>query len=245
MILIARPSPPLKRAGNRSRSRLKFISYILAASRPVSAQRAIDRQSTDLAQRRFEIDHEIRIRPIAGRGPSDDDVIGTRLSAARQHLGGNRTQSPLGPIANHRITDLSACGKADPYRLTTISLGRTAYGLQDEPRSHSPAAFGGNTKKIGSVLQPYKAARHQYPHRGKRARFLPRAGHRVGAAEASGGETLAALRAARRQHPATARGRHSRTKAVATLADELARLVSALHGAGSNEYCLDWAEAAI
>jgi hypothetical protein len=61
----------------------------------------------------------------------------------------------------------------------------------------------------------------------------------AGAAERLGRQAFATLCAPRRQHPATARGGHARTKAVAALADELAGLVSALHGTGSKGNCLD------
>src|SRR5438477_5451 len=56
--------------------------------------------------------------------------------------------------------------------------------------------------------------------------------------DGSGRKALAAFRAPRCQHPAAARRSHSRTKAVAALADEPARLVSALHGTLSNGNCL-------
>ena len=55
----------------------------------------------------------------------------------------------------------------------------------------------------------------------------------------SGRQALAALRAARREHAATARRRHPGTEAMAALADKLAGLVSALHGTGSNGDCLN------
>ena len=52
--------------------------------------------------------------------------------------------------------------------------------------------------------------------------------------QGSGRQALAALGPPRGEHPAAARGGHARTKAVAALADEPARLVSALHGTFSN-----------
>src|SRR5437763_14685898 len=54
---------------------------------------------------------------------------------------------------------------------------------------------------------------------------------------ASGREALAALRAPRRQHPTPAGGGHARTETVTALADELAGLVSALHGTCSYDDC--------
>jgi hypothetical protein len=55
-------------------------------------------------------------------------------------------------------------------------------------------------------------------------------GHRP---EMSGGELLAASGAARGDHLAAADRRHARPKTVPTFADELARLISALHGTNS------------
>jgi hypothetical protein len=56
--------------------------------------------------------------------------------------------------------------------------------------------------------------------------------------KSSGRQALAAFRASRGQHPAAAWRGHSRAEAMAALADELAGLVSALHGTGSNGDCL-------
>jgi hypothetical protein len=56
--------------------------------------------------------------------------------------------------------------------------------------------------------------------------------------KSSGRQALAALRASRGQHAAPAWRGHPRTEAMAALADELAGLVSALHGTGSNDDCL-------
>src|SRR5579884_35095 len=61
----------------------------------------------------------------------------------------------------------------------------------------------------------------------------------------SGREALAALGAPRRQHPTAADRRHSGAKAMAALADELAGLVSALHGANSDDGLRGRAEGAV
>jgi len=78
-------------------------------------------------------------------------------------------------------------------------------------------------KKIGADLQGYKSAAHR--NQGDRVM-------RVEIAR-SGGQPLAALCPSRRQHPAPGRSCHACPEAVAALANEVAGLVSALHGTGS------------
>jgi hypothetical protein len=166
MVLIATLNMALANARQGSSSPLKRISSLLDATRSVFA-----RASIDLAQRRFEIGDEFRIRPIAGHRPGDNDVIDPRPSAARQHLAGNRAQSALRAIADHRVADLSARGETNPYRVAAVILGRPRRGLQNETWSHRPTAPGGDMNKIGAGLEPYKAARHRYPRSGKSVRL--------------------------------------------------------------------------
>src|SRR5436305_15205004 len=97
----------------------KLISNLLGAPRP-----ALSLPSLDLVQRRFEIGHQLRIGSLAGGRPSDENIIGPRRAATYEHLGGNRAQAPLGPVADYRVADLAARREADPHHAAGLSLRR-------------------------------------------------------------------------------------------------------------------------
>src|SRR5579862_7286888 len=135
------------------------ISILLAAPRPLVAAAPVD-----LAERRLQIADKFRIGPLAGRGPRDQHIIGSRPPAARQHFGRNRPQSPLRPIADHRIADPSARREPHPHRLDGGACGRLRRRLQYETRSDRPPARRSNTQKIGAGLEPCKPTRHRSPN---------------------------------------------------------------------------------
>src|ERR1700730_6692153 len=90
----------------------------------------------------------------------------------------------------------------------------------------------------GATARRWAAATRRKSARAFRVTSLPpieigRLGGENSEIVGSGGQTLAALCPPRRQHPTPGRSRHACPEAVAALANEVARLVSALHGTGS------------
>src|SRR5258705_4106307 len=90
----------------------------------------------ELAQRRFEIGDEVRVRPLARRGASDDYIVGPRPPLARQYLGSDRAQPPLFPVAHYRIADLAASGETNPHTSTAILIVRLRRVLLYKHRPH-------------------------------------------------------------------------------------------------------------
>ena len=131
----------------------------------------------------------------------------------RQDFGCRRSQPPFRAVADNRTTDPSARGEADPQdRSLRAALGPRCC-LQNQARHHGLATAGGDAEKITPALESFQYRRQKFD----------------GVAEASSGEPLAALGPTRREDPATGRGRHSRPKTMAALANDLAGLVSAFH----------------
>ena len=158
----------------------------------------------------------------------------------RQNRRGCRAQTPLGPVACHRIADPLARGVPDT-RCCRCAIAGLRRRLQDQPRPHRSRTLGRDTQKIGSRLEPDEAGGHIERLRQRAAIGAEPRAQPTGL----GRQALAALRAARGQHPTPASGRHSRTEAMPTLADQSAGLVSALHGTDSDGKGLVSAEGAV
>jgi hypothetical protein len=158
----------------------------------------------DPAQRRLEIGNEGRKGPLGRARPGDQHVVGPRPPVTWQDAGRGFAQPSLRAVAGHGITDFSARREPNPDARRSGAPARLRCCLQNQTRSGSPETGGSYAKEIGPDLK-----------------LLEPSGHRVRAdCERPGisrGQTLAALCAARRQ-----------------LANELARLVSALHGTDSD-----------
>src|SRR5947207_10999230 len=86
----------------------------------------------ELAQRRFEIGDEFRVRPLTRRGARDDYIVGPRPPLARQYLGGDRAQPPLCPVAHYRIADLAAGGETNPHTSAAILMVTLPRGLHNK-----------------------------------------------------------------------------------------------------------------
>jgi hypothetical protein len=175
----------------------------------------------DPAKRRLEISNEGRKGPLGRGRPGDQHVVGPRPPVTWQDAGRGFAQPSLRAVAGHGITDFSGRREPNPHARRSGAPTRLRCCLQNQTRSGSPETGGSYAKEIGPDLK-----------------LLEPSGHRVRAdCERPGisrGQTLAALCAARRQNPAACHGCHPRPEPVATLANELARLVSALHGTDSD-----------
>jgi hypothetical protein len=190
----------------------------------------------DSAEGRIEIGDESLIRPVNRGRARNQDIIRSRLSLTQQDRGGNAAQTPLRTVASYGVADPPARGEPYPYDLAVIRTLRPPRGLQHEARSGRMATASRDTQKIGANLQSYKSAAHRN-RGGQEVRRTEMAG--------LGGQTLTALRPPCRQHPTPSRSCHTCPEAMAALANEFARLVSALHGAGSEEGDFDRGEVAL
>lgn len=159
----------------------------------------------------------------------DENVI---MVAAQGKIRGGAnglTQPSPDSVALRRSSDFARDGEPDPGSLGVGRWLLPAARLQAESlRMEPPAARRG--EKVFALLQP---ARDNPTHSGLRGRMgIRRSCVHGEAAERrlrSGGKTLAAAGPTGRDHPAAADGRHARAKAVTTLPNELAGLISPLH----------------
>src|SRR5947209_11523268 len=147
--MIAVMTQPRMRLTSSEKPSSLLLGRVHSARRPAAGLVPLD-----LAQRPFEIGDEFRVNPLARSGARDDYISGPRPPLARQHLGSDRTQPPLCPVAHHRVADLTAGGEANPHASAAIPIARLRRGLQNKGRPHGPAASGGNTNKIGADLEP-------------------------------------------------------------------------------------------
>jgi hypothetical protein len=179
----------------------------------------------------LEIGNEGRKGPLGRARPSDQHVVSPWPPVMGQDAGRGFAQPSLRAVASHGITDFSARREPNPHARSAGATARLRCCLQNQTRSGRPATGSSHPKEIG-------------PH----LKLLEPSGHRVSAncerPGVSRGQTLATFCPARRQNPAACHGCHPRPEPVATLANELARLVSALHGTDS-DYGISRAEAAI
>ena len=114
-------------------------------------------------------------------------------------------QAAAGTVADHGVADLLRHGKAKPRR-TWSSRGSAC-----------------STRPGIGALRPLAAARRNSARRVRRPGRGPRKPR-------SGRQALAALGAAVGQHLAASDGRHAGAEPVPPLADQLRRLIGALHG---------------
>src|SRR5271154_4086730 len=165
--------------------------------------------------RGFQIEQQIRKLPRQRLGARDHHVIMTRRGVTFEHLPRRRLETAPRPVALDRDAHLAAGGEAHARRR---GLRRhAAAGLQDQAGSDIFAPLAGNGQKIGSPLEALNLDHDS-------AAWAP---HRCSSRKA-----LATLGATAGNHAATPDRGHTRAKAVAALANEVAGLIGALHGWG-------------
>ena len=190
----------------------------------LGAQPTLSLAVVDSAQRRFEIGDESLVRPVDRGRARNQHIIGPRPSVTRQDRSRGTPQPPFGTVAGYSVADLPACSEPHTHSCTAARLRWPQRGLQDKTRRCRSAASGSDTQEIGAGLERYKPAAR---------RIRGRQGSELAKVSGSRGETLAALCPPGRQHPTAGDGRHACPEPVATLANEIAGLVSALHDTGS------------
>jgi hypothetical protein len=132
----------------------------------------------------------------------------------------NRAHPALRAVADDGIAHFSARGEADPYP----SVARTSFGLRcglhQQARPRGPLSGTCDPEKIGAALQRFEPSAQEF--------------NADRATRASRRQTLAALRTARRQNPPARYRRHPRSKPVTAFANQVAGLISTLHGWNSD-----------
>ena len=138
-----------------------------------------------------------------------------RAAAETARDAAETAQAAADAVAFDRIADLLR------HRVTDARRAGTVGRLKHESAPRHPAAFG-DGQKLGAFLESWQGVgRRSLDHKG-----LPCRGP---AKSCLGAQPLAALGAAAENDLTTVFGCHAAAKAVATLADETARLESALH----------------
>jgi hypothetical protein len=156
----------------------------------------------------------------------DQHVISSRLPLIGQDASRRFPHPSFSAIARYCVADLSACREPYSNARPASAAVRAQRCLQHQIGSDRSAAGGSDTKKIGANPEPFEPGGHKAdPDRGGASRRQ---------AAVSGRQAFTAFGAARSQDSAAGGRRHPRPEAVATLANKLTGLVSALHRAASD-----------
>jgi hypothetical protein len=206
------------------------ISILLRGARSASGGAPFDP-----TQRRREIVKKRQVRALCRARAGDQHIVRAGTSLIRQDPRRRRAQPSFRPVADHRVAYLSARGESDPRRGVRRRVQPPRRRLQDQTRGYGPSTARRDTKEIGSNFEGCKPSRHGFTARQARA----------AKDRASGGQSLAALRSPGREDASAGGGCHPRPEPVAALANEVAGLVSALHGTGSDLRALIRAKAAV
>jgi hypothetical protein len=168
--------------------------------------------SGQLAQQTIE-------RACQDHRPRNEDIIVARLSGAGQQLPGGLHKAAARPIASDGVAD-SAAGRKAQADLRAPPRRRTRPDLENKGRRHPAASAGCDREEL---LTPPQT-------RDRRLRLALVTQADAGTVSArSAGQPLATPGAPAGDHPAAANGRHARAKTVAPLANDVARLIGALH----------------
>ena len=174
----------------------------------------------DAAESRFEIGNELRKRPISRARPGNQHIIGSGLSMRRQDARRCRAHPPLRAVAEDGIADFSARSEPDPHPGGATWFVRVRCGLHNQARPRRPPPGARHPKEVGADLQRFEVAAHKFVADQETA--------------ASGGKALAAFRPARCQHPPAGDRRHPRPETMTAFANQVAGLISTLHGCNSD-----------
>ena len=155
-------------------------------------------------------------RTCQDRRPRHDDVVIARLGRTRKDRARRRPQPAARPIARHRVADPPAGGEADADRRWLAPRPR----LQHKRRCRPSAA----RRRHGDEL----ARRFKRTTRTLCGAACAQTGP-VAVWQRSAGQALAPLGTPPRDHAPAADRRHARAEPVPPLADEVARLIGALH----------------
>jgi hypothetical protein len=132
----------------------------------------------------------------------------------------NRAHPTLRAVADDGIPHFSARGEADPHPSVAQTSVGLRCGLHYQARPRRPVPDARDTKKVGAALQRFELTAQNFIA----DRETP----------ASCRQTLAALRAARRQNPPAGYRRHPGSKSMTAFANQVAGLISTLHGCNSD-----------
>ncbi len=184
-----------------------------------------------------------RVKRLAERGCSrNHDIVMSRQCPPAPALPHGLTKAAANPVANDRIAIGLGDGEAEtrrPFvgRRQVIRFG--TLGCQQYERLGIDTRRRAHRNKFAALFQTANACFPLWTINAQNRRFLSRygewtktarrSGQAVGRPAASGRKTLASASTPRGQNLASAICRHARAKAVAALADQLARLKGTFH----------------
>lgn len=151
--------------------------------------------------------------------PRNEDIVVTRHACAGEHLAGGLRKTAARPIASDGVADSSAGGKAQADR-RILPRRRPGPDLEDEGRRHPTAPGGCDGKELAAPLETR--------YRGFRLAPVTQA-DAAAASSRLAGQPLATPGTPAGDHPAAADACHAGAKAVPPLANDVARLIGALH----------------
>lgn len=151
--------------------------------------------------------------------PRNENIVVARHACAGEHLSGGLRKTAARPIASDGVANPSAGGEAQAD-LRVLPRRRPGPDLENEGRRDPTAPAGCDGKELATPLET----------RYRSFRLAPVTQADAGAASPRlAGQPLAAPGPPAGDHPAAANGCHAGAKAVPPLANDVARLIGALH----------------
>jgi hypothetical protein len=151
--------------------------------------------------------------------PRNENIVVTRHACAGEHLAGGLRKTAARPIASDGVANSTAGGEAQAD-LRVLPRRRPGPDLENEGRRDPTSSAGCDGKELATPLET----------RYRGFRLAPVTQADAGAASSRlAGQPLATPGTPAGDHPAAANGCHAGAKAVAPLANDVARLIGALH----------------
>jgi hypothetical protein len=149
----------------------------------------------------------------------NENIVVTRHACAGEHLAGGLRKTAARPVASDGVANSSAGGEAQAD-LRVLPRRRPGPDLENEGRRDPTAPAGCDGKELATPLET----------RYRSFRLAPVTQADAGAVSARlAGQPLATPGTPAGDHPAAANGCHAGAKAVPSLANDVARLIGALH----------------
>jgi hypothetical protein len=149
----------------------------------------------------------------------NENIVVTRHACAGEHLAGGLRKTAACPIASDGVANSAAGGEAQAD-LRVLPRRRPGPDLENEGRRDPTSSAGCDSKELATPLET----------RYRGFRLAPVTQADAGAASSRlAGQPLATPGTPASDHPAAANGCHAGAKAVAPLANDVARLIGALH----------------
>jgi hypothetical protein len=177
------------------------------------------RRPGDLGKGSGQVAQQTIERACQDHRTRNDDIVVARLACAGEHLPGRLRKPAARPVARDGIANSSAGGEAQAD-LGAAVRRRSEPDLENEGRRYPTAPASRDGEELATPLETR--------YRGCRLAPITQADAAMATARLAG-QPLATPGAPAREHPTAANGCHAGAKTMAPLANDVARLIGALH----------------